>query len=174
MPADERAELATLSLLSRAKATRAESPRQKDLRRLVSASPCCRLIEVCAGSCASKYTRDQGAPAACPQNCGYIIDELLHTHYEDHEQATSITATSSPPSSTLRPRGRLYRSPLRASSSGWPWTACTSWAICSTAARARTAFWTCLMAHHQRGYPVGQPRCRSGWARRRAVAALHR
>ena len=24
--------------------------------------------------------------AACPQNCGYILDELLHAHFEDHDK----------------------------------------------------------------------------------------
>ena len=43
-----------------------------------------QLIEVCR-LVSSKHTRAH-VRACLPENCGYIIDELLHAHFEDHNK----------------------------------------------------------------------------------------
>ena len=46
-----------------------------------------------------------------PQNCGYILDELLHAHFEDHDkdQYYGEIIAKHP---ALRPRGRLHHALL--------------------------------------------------------------
>ncbi len=43
-----------------------------------------RLIDLCR-FVSSKHTRDH-VRHCLPQNCGYILDELLHAHFEDHDK----------------------------------------------------------------------------------------
>ena len=43
-----------------------------------------RLIDLCR-FVSSKHTRDH-VRRCLPQNCGYILDELLHAHFEDHDK----------------------------------------------------------------------------------------
>ena len=43
-----------------------------------------RLIDSCR-LVSSKHTREHGR-ACLPSSCGYILDELLHAHFEDHDK----------------------------------------------------------------------------------------
>ena len=82
VPAPERAELATLIYY----------PLQKlpELKRRQSDLPAwyrktlLRLIDLCR-FVASKHTRAH-VRSVLPENCGHILDELLHAHFEDHDK----------------------------------------------------------------------------------------
>ena len=122
----ERAEFATLIYYPAQKLAQLK-PRQSDLGAWYRKT-LYRLIDVCR-MMSSKYTRSF-VRKRLPGDFAYILDELLHAHFEDHWI----------PSLTLAVRMTL--SPLwRSSSSGWLCTACTSWVISSTAAPGRTSFW---------------------------------
>ena len=43
-----------------------------------------RLIDICR-LVSSKHTRDH-VRSCLPASCGYILDELLHAHFEDHDK----------------------------------------------------------------------------------------
>ena len=82
VPAEERAELATLVYYPNQKLPELKA-RQPDLHAWYRLT-LLRLIDLCRfGS--SKHTRDH-VRRCLPQNCGYILDELLHAHFEDHDK----------------------------------------------------------------------------------------
>ena len=82
VPADERAELATLVYYPNQKLPELKA-RQKDLHAWYRLT-LLRLIDLCR-FVSSKHTRDH-VRRCLPQNCGYILDELLHAHFEDHDK----------------------------------------------------------------------------------------
>ena len=82
VPADERAELATLVYYPNQKLPELKA-RQKDLHAWYRMT-LLRLIDLCR-FVSSKHTRDH-VRRCLPQNCGYILDELLHAHLEDHDK----------------------------------------------------------------------------------------
>ena len=159
VPAEERAELATLVYYPNQKLPELKA-RQRDLHAWYRMT-LLRLIDLCR-FVSSKHTRDH-VRRCLPQNCGYILDELLHAHFEDHDKDQYY--------------GEIIESIIRydradaasaRSSSGWLWTACTLWATCLTAARARTAFWT-VSWRIIRWTSSGATTTWSGWARQRAA-----
>ena len=77
----------------------------------------------------SKYTRSK-VRKSLPEEFAYIIEELLHESTEDHNKQAYFNVIIQ---TIIKTR--------RASSSGWPSTACTSWATSTTADRARTLSW---------------------------------
>ena len=82
VPAEERAELATLIYYPNQKLPELKA-RQKDLHAWYRMT-LLRLIDLCR-FVSSKHTRDH-VRRCLPQNCGYILDELLHAHFEDHDK----------------------------------------------------------------------------------------
>lgn len=82
VPAEERAELATLVYYPNQKLPELKA-RQKDLHAWYRMT-LLRLIDLCR-FVSSKHTRDH-VRHCLPQNCGYILDELLHAHFEDHDK----------------------------------------------------------------------------------------
>ena len=82
VPAEERAELATLVYYPNQKLPELKA-RQPDLHAWYRLT-LLRLIDLCR-FVSSKHTRDH-VRRCLPQNCGYILDELLHAHFEDHDQ----------------------------------------------------------------------------------------
>ena len=82
VPAEERAELATLVYYPNQKLPELKA-RQKDLHAWYRMT-LLRLIDLCR-FVSSKHTRDH-VRRCLPQNCGYILDELLHAHFEDHDK----------------------------------------------------------------------------------------
>jgi len=82
VPAEERAELATLVYYPNQKLPELKA-RQPDLHAWYRLT-LLRLIELCR-FVSSKHTRDH-VRRCLPQNCGYILDELLHAHFEDHDK----------------------------------------------------------------------------------------
>lgn len=82
VPAEERAELATLIYYPNQKLPELKA-RQKDLHAWYRMT-LLRLIDLCR-FVSSKHTRDH-VRHCLPQNCGYILDELLHAHFEDHDK----------------------------------------------------------------------------------------
>ena len=80
--AEERAELATLVYYPNQKLPELKA-RQKDLHAWYRMT-LLRLIDLCR-FVSSKHTRDH-VRRCLPQNCGYILDELLHAHFEDHDK----------------------------------------------------------------------------------------
>ena len=80
--AEERAELATLVYYPNQKLPELKA-RQKDLHAWYRQT-LLRLIDLCR-FVSSKHTRDH-VRRCLPQNCGYILDELLHAHFEDHDK----------------------------------------------------------------------------------------
>lgn len=81
VPAEERAELATLVYYPNQKLPELKA-RQPDLHAWYRLT-LLRLIDLCR-FVSSKHTRDH-VRRCLPQNCGYILDELLHAHFEDHD-----------------------------------------------------------------------------------------
>lgn len=81
-PAEERAELATLVYYPNQKLPELKA-RQPDLHAWYRLT-LLRLIDLCR-FVSSKHTRDH-VRRCLPQNCGYILDELLHAHFEDHDK----------------------------------------------------------------------------------------
>lgn len=82
VPAEERAELATLIYYPNQKLPELKA-RQRDLHAWYRMT-LLRLIDLCR-FVSSKHTRDH-VRRCLPQNCGYILDELLHAHFEDHDK----------------------------------------------------------------------------------------
>ena len=82
VPAEERAELATLVYYPNQKLPELKV-RQPDLHAWYRLT-LLRLIDLCR-FVSSKHTRDH-VRRCLPQNCGYILDELLHAHFEDHDK----------------------------------------------------------------------------------------
>ena len=82
VPAEERAELATLVYYPNQKLPELKARRQ-DLNAWYRLT-LLRLINLCR-FVSSKHTRDH-VRRCLPQNCGYILDELLHAHFEDHDK----------------------------------------------------------------------------------------
>ena len=82
VPAEERAELATLVYYPNQKLPELKA-RQPDLHAWYRLT-LLRLIDLCR-FVSSKHTRDP-VRRCLPQNCGYILDELLHAHFEDHDK----------------------------------------------------------------------------------------
>lgn len=82
VPVEERAELATLVYYPNQKLPELKA-RQKDLHAWYRLT-LLRLIDLCR-FVSSKHTRDH-VRRCLPQNCGYILDELLHAHFEDHDK----------------------------------------------------------------------------------------
>ena len=82
VPAEERAELATLVYYPNQKLPELKA-RQPDLHAWYRLT-LLRLINLCR-FVSSKHTRDH-VRRCLPQNCGYILDELLHAHFEDHDK----------------------------------------------------------------------------------------
>lgn len=82
VPAEERAELATLVYYPNQKLPELKA-RQPDLHAWYRLTRL-RLIDLCR-FVSSKHTRDH-VRRCLPQNCGYILDELLHAHFEDHDK----------------------------------------------------------------------------------------
>ena len=82
VPDTERAELATLVYYPNQKLPELKA-KQSDLdawyrRNLLWLIELCRFVS-------SKHTRDH-VRRCLPANCGHIIDELLHAHFEDHDK----------------------------------------------------------------------------------------
>ena len=82
VPAEERAERATLVYYPNQKLPELKA-RQPDLHAWYRLT-LLRLIDLCR-FVSSKHTRDH-VRRCLPQNCGYILDELLHAHFEDHDK----------------------------------------------------------------------------------------
>ena len=82
VPAEECAELATLVYYPNQKLPELKA-RQPDLHAWYRLT-LLRLIDLCR-FVSSKHTRDH-VRRCLPQNCGYILDELLHAHFEDHDK----------------------------------------------------------------------------------------
>ena len=82
VPAEDRAELATLVYYPNQKLPELKA-RQPDLHAWYRLT-LLRLIDLCR-FVSSKHTRDH-VRRCLPQNCGYILDELLHAHFEDHDK----------------------------------------------------------------------------------------
>lgn len=82
VPVEERAELATLVYYPNKKLPELKA-RQRDLHAWYRMT-LLRLIDLCR-FVSSKHTRDH-VRRCLPQNCGYILDELLHAHFEDHDK----------------------------------------------------------------------------------------
>ncbi|MGN0983303.1 MAG: fructose-bisphosphatase class III, partial [Gemmiger sp.] len=81
-PAAERAELATLVYYPNQKLPELKK-RQADLPAWYRKT-LLRLIDLCR-FVSSKHTRAH-VRSCLPQGCGYILDELLHAHFEDHDK----------------------------------------------------------------------------------------
>ena len=82
VPAAERAELATLIYYPAQKLPELKA-RQTDLEGWYRKT-LLRLIELCR-QVSSKHTRAH-VRRCLPQSCAYILDELLHAHFEDHDK----------------------------------------------------------------------------------------
>lgn len=82
VPARERADLATLIYYPAQKLPELKE-RQEDLHWWYR-NTLYRLIDLCR-LVSSKHTRDH-VRKYMPQSCAYIIDELLHAHFEDHNK----------------------------------------------------------------------------------------
>ena len=82
VPAADRAELATLIYYPAQKLPELKA-RQADLEGWYRKT-LLRLIELCR-QVSSKHTRAH-VRRCLPQSCAYILDELLHAHFEDHDK----------------------------------------------------------------------------------------
>ena len=85
MPEAARAELATLIYYPteklpqlKARCTTEDALEQWYTQTLLQLIDICRLVS-------SKHTRDH-VRGCLPSSCGYILDELLHAHFEDHDK----------------------------------------------------------------------------------------
>ena len=85
VPAETRAELATLIYYPAEKLPRlkARQPSQSALENWYSET-LLRLIGICR-LVSSKHTRSY-VRSCLPPGCGYVLDELLHAHFEDHNK----------------------------------------------------------------------------------------
>ena len=85
VPAGERAELATLIYYPAEKLPqlKAKQPGEAALEGWYSQT-LFRLIDICR-LVSSKHTRSY-VRVCLPAGCGYVLDELLHAHFEDHDK----------------------------------------------------------------------------------------
>ena len=85
VPADTCAELATLIYYPAEKLPqlKAKQPSEAALEDWYSAT-LFRLIDICR-LVSSKHTRSY-VRSCLPPGCGYVLDELLHAHFEDHDK----------------------------------------------------------------------------------------
>ena len=85
VPAPERAELATLIYYPAEKLPqlKAKQPGEAALEGWYSQT-LFRLIDICR-LVSSKHTRSY-VRSCLPSGCGYVLDELLHAHFEDHDK----------------------------------------------------------------------------------------
>ena len=85
VPAAERAELATLIYYPAEKLPqlKARQPGEAALEGWYSET-LFRLIDICR-LVSSKHTRSY-VRSCLPSGCGYVLDELLHAHFEDHDK----------------------------------------------------------------------------------------
>ena len=85
VPAAERAELATLIYYPAEKLPqlKAKQPGEAALEGWYSQT-LFRLIDICR-LVSSKHTRSY-VRSCLPSGCGYVLDELLHAHFEDHDK----------------------------------------------------------------------------------------
>ena len=85
VPAAERAELATLIYYpaEKLRQLKARQPGEAALEGWYSET-LFRLIDICR-LVSSKHTRSY-VRACLPAGCGYVLDELLHAHFEDHDK----------------------------------------------------------------------------------------
>ena len=85
VPAAERAELATLIYYPAEKLPqlKAKQPGEAALEGWYSET-LFRLIDICR-LVSSKHTRSY-VRSCLPAGCGYVLDELLHAHFEDHDK----------------------------------------------------------------------------------------
>ena len=85
VPAAERAELATLIYYPAEKLPqlKAKQPGEAALEGWYSET-LFRLIDICR-LVSSKHTRSY-VRSCLPSGCGYVLDELLHAHFEDHDK----------------------------------------------------------------------------------------
>ena len=85
VPVPERAELATLIYYPAEKLPqlKARQPGEAALEGWYSET-LFRLIDICR-LVSSKHTRSY-VRACLPAGCGYVLDELLHAHFEDHDK----------------------------------------------------------------------------------------
>ena len=85
VPAAERAELATLIYYpaEQLPQLKARQPGEAALEGWYSET-LFRLIDICR-LVSSKHTRSY-VRACLPAGCGYVLDELLHAHFEDHDK----------------------------------------------------------------------------------------
>ena len=85
VPAPERAELATLIYYPAEKLPqlKAQQPGEAALEGWYSQT-LFRLIDICR-LVSSKHTRSY-VRSCLPSGCGYVLDELLHAHFEDHDK----------------------------------------------------------------------------------------
>ncbi len=85
VPDEARAELATLIYYPAEKLPqlKARQPGESALESWYSET-LFRLIDICR-LVSSKHTREY-VRSCLPQSCGYILDELLHAHFEDHDK----------------------------------------------------------------------------------------
>ena len=85
VPAETRAELATLIYYPAEKLPqlKARQPSQSALENWYSET-LLRLIDICR-LVSSKHTRNH-VRSCLPSGCGYVLDELLHAHFEDHDK----------------------------------------------------------------------------------------
>lgn len=85
VPAPERAELATLIYYPAEKLPqlKAKQPGEAALEGWYSET-LFRLIDICR-LVSSKHTRSY-VRSCLPSGCGYVLDELLHAHFEDHDK----------------------------------------------------------------------------------------
>ena len=82
VPVEERAERATRGYYPNQKLPELKA-RQRDLHAWYRMT-LLRLIDICR-LVSSKHTREL-VRACRPSSCGYILDELLHAHFEDHDK----------------------------------------------------------------------------------------
>ena len=85
VPAETRAELATLIYYPAEKLPqlKARQPSESALENWYSET-LLRLIGICR-LVSSKHTRSY-VRSCLPEGCGYVLDELLHAHFEDHNK----------------------------------------------------------------------------------------
>ena len=85
VPAETRAELATLIYYPAEKLPqlKARQPSESALENWYSET-LLRLIGICR-LVSSKHTRSY-VRSCLPSGCGYVLDELLHAHFEDHDK----------------------------------------------------------------------------------------
>ncbi len=107
VPERERAEFATLIYYPAHKLAQLK-PRQKDLDAWYRQT-LLRLMDVCRFT-SSKYTRSF-VRKRMPKGFRYIIDELLHAHFEDHDKDGYYGASFR--HRRYGPRRRLHRGPVQ-------------------------------------------------------------